>query len=162
MSQCHDYYDDIEKAPMTPEDLGSGLIATLDPLTRNDCWGLLATATFGRVGLLVDGRPEVLPVNYALDGETVLFRTGEGSALNQASLCVVAFQVDRIDESSHAGWSVMVQGVARDIGDAIDPTSERLRRLSLITWAPGTRPRWFRIDPTKVTGRRLRVTPDAL
>ena len=50
--------------------------------------GLLGTAghrSVGRLGLLVDGRPEVLPVNYALDGETVLFRTAEGTVLNQAA-----------------------------------------------------------------------------
>ena len=44
----------------------------------------------------------------------------------------------------------------------VDPTSERLRRLSLVTWAPGARQRWFRIDPGKVSGRRLRIVPDAL
>jgi uncharacterized protein len=146
----------------TPQDPGSGLIATLEPIAKSDCWGLLATAQVGRVGLLVDGRPEVLPVNYALDGQTVLYRTGENTVLTKASLAVVAFEVDHVDEAAHTGWSVLVQGVAHDIGDAIDPTSERLRRLSLITWAPGTRQRWFRIDPDKVTGRRIWVTPDAL
>lgn len=134
----------------------------MEELSRTECLDLLASASVGRLGLLVDGRPEVLPVNYALDGESVLFRTAEGTVLNQASLAVVAFEVDDIDAQSHAGWSVMVQGVARDIGDAIDPTSERLRRLSLVTWAPGGRPRWFRIHADKITGRRLRVTPDAL
>jgi nitroimidazol reductase NimA-like FMN-containing flavoprotein (pyridoxamine 5'-phosphate oxidase superfamily) len=147
---------------MTTDDPRGGLIATLEKLGESECYNLLATETVGRVGLLVQGRPEVLPVNYALDGTTVLFRTAEGSVLNDASLCVVAFETDWVDEASHAGWSVMVQGVAQDIGDAIDATSERLRRLSLITWAPGTRQRWFRIDADKVTGRRIRVTPDAL
>jgi nitroimidazol reductase NimA-like FMN-containing flavoprotein (pyridoxamine 5'-phosphate oxidase superfamily) len=122
---------------------------------------LLATASVGRVGLLVAGRPEILPVNFALDGETVLFRTAEGTVLDQASLSVVAFEVDHVDEQAHSGWSVLVQGTAQFIGDAIDPTSERLRRLSLITWAPGRRQRWFKIQPDKVTGRRLRVVPDA-
>ena len=146
----------------TPQDPGSNLIATLEPIARSDCWGLMATARVGRLGLLVDGRPEVLPVNFALDGESVLFRTGEGTVLNKASLNVVAFEVDHTDDATHTGWSVLVQGVALDIGDAIDPTSERLRRLSLITWAPGTRHRWFQIKPSNVTGRLLRVTPDAL
>jgi len=122
---------------------------------------LLATASVGRVGLLVAGRPEILPVNFALDGETVLFRTAEGTVLDQASLSVVAFEVDHVDDQAHSGWSVLVQGTAQFIGDAIDPTSERLRRLSLITWAPGRRQRWFKIQPDKVTGRRLRVVPDA-
>jgi nitroimidazol reductase NimA-like FMN-containing flavoprotein (pyridoxamine 5'-phosphate oxidase superfamily) len=146
----------------TPQDSGSNLVASLEELGRADCLGLLATASLGRLGLLVDGRPEVLPVNFALDGDTVLFRTAEGTVLNQASFSVVAFEVDQVDEATHTGWSVMVQGAATYIGDAIDPTSERLRRLSLITWAPGRRQCWFRVDADKITGRRLRVTPDAL
>jgi nitroimidazol reductase NimA-like FMN-containing flavoprotein (pyridoxamine 5'-phosphate oxidase superfamily) len=140
----------------------SDLIATSTTLTGTDCWELLATEQFGRVGLLVKGRPEILPVNYAIDGKTILFRTSEGSVLNEASMRVVAFEADRINVATHEGWSVMVQGVAQDIGNAIDPTSERLKRLALITWAPGTRQSWFRIDPDKVTGRRLHLSPDAL
>src|SRR5215210_2349136 len=134
----------------------------MEPLGRGECLDLLATASVGRVGLLVDGLPEILPVNYALDGETVLFRTAEGTVLTQASMAVVAFEVDRLGEADQSGWSVLVQGVAHDIGDAIDPTSERLRRLTLLTWAPGTRQRWIRISPHKITGRRIRVLPAEL
>jgi uncharacterized protein len=147
---------------MTSPDRDPNLIASLEDLGRGECLDLLATAAVGRVGLLVDGRPEVLPVNYALDGDTVLFRTSEGTVLNQASLAVVAFEVDHLDTATHSGWSVLVQGTARDIGAAIDPTSERLLRLSLITWAPGRRQHWFQVRPDKITGRRLRVVPDAL
>jgi nitroimidazol reductase NimA-like FMN-containing flavoprotein (pyridoxamine 5'-phosphate oxidase superfamily) len=136
--------------------------ASFEELGRAECLELLATATVGRLGLLVDGRPEVLPVNYGLDGDTLLFRTTEGSVLNQASLAVVGFEVDDLDSLTQAGWSVMLQGTARDIGDAIDPTSERLRKLSLVTWAPGRRERWFQVHPDKITGRRLRVLPDSL
>jgi uncharacterized protein len=142
--------------------VGGGVIASLEELNRDACLDLLATGTVARVGLLVNGRPEVLPVNYAIDGDRILFRTSEGSVLNQASLAVVAVEVDHVDQDTHAGWSVLVQGVARDIGDAIDGTSERLRRLTLVTWAPGKRQRWFRVDPDKITGRRIRVTPDSL
>ena len=66
---------------MTSPDRGPNPIASLEDLGRAECLDLLATAAVGRVGLLVDGRPEVLPVNYALDGETVLFRTAEGTAI---------------------------------------------------------------------------------
>jgi nitroimidazol reductase NimA-like FMN-containing flavoprotein (pyridoxamine 5'-phosphate oxidase superfamily) len=129
----------------TPQDSGSSLIANLEELNPTDCWGLLATASVGRLGLLVDGRPEVLPVNYALDGETVLFRTAEGTVLNQSALNIVAFEVDHVDEATYTGWSVMVQGEATDIGDAIDPTSERpysrpLRQLGTLG-AVGSRER---------------------
>jgi hypothetical protein len=104
----------------------------------------------------------VLPVNYILDGETVLFRTAVGTVLNEVAARIAAFEVDHIDETTHEGWSILVQGYADDISDAIDANSERMRRLALINWAPGARHRWIRIRPDKITGRRLRVRPDAL
>jgi nitroimidazol reductase NimA-like FMN-containing flavoprotein (pyridoxamine 5'-phosphate oxidase superfamily) len=148
--------------PQNDDGPGPGVVATLTPVPEAQCWQLLAGAQVGRLGLLVDGRPEVLPVNYILDGESVLFRTAEGTVLTHAARKVVAFQVDRVDDATHQGWSVLVQGRADDISDAIDANSERMRRLALVTWAPGARHRWFRIKPDRVTGRRLRVTPDAL
>ncbi len=147
---------------MSQEDeLGPALIATMAAVGEGECWQLLASAELGRVGLLVGNRPEVLPVNFTLDGESVLFRTAEGTVLTEASSRVVAFEVDRVDESTHDGWSVLVQGVAEAI-DAMDANSARIRRLALVTWAPGVRHQWFRIKPDKVTGRRLRMVPDAL
>jgi nitroimidazol reductase NimA-like FMN-containing flavoprotein (pyridoxamine 5'-phosphate oxidase superfamily) len=133
--------------------------ADLETLGRIECLNLLALAQVGRVAFVVDGRPEILPVNYALDGDAVLFRTSAQSVLNQASLTNVAFEVDCIDTSTQSGWSVVVHGHADDIGDAIDPTSERLRRLVLVTWAPGQRQSWFVIRPHTISGRRLRVLP---
>ena len=76
---------------------GPGLTATLTAVPEVECWQLLATAEFGRLGLLVADRPEVLPINYILDGETVLFRTTEGTVLAQAAFKVVALEVDRVD-----------------------------------------------------------------
>jgi uncharacterized protein len=134
-------------------------VASLEHLSRTECLNLLALAQVGRVGFVVDGQPEILPVNYALDGDTVLFRTDESSPLNQASMTKVAFEVDSIDSSTRSGWSVLVHGHADSIADAIDATSERIRRLTLITWAPGERDRWFTIRPTAISGRRLRVLP---
>jgi nitroimidazol reductase NimA-like FMN-containing flavoprotein (pyridoxamine 5'-phosphate oxidase superfamily) len=150
---------------MTAEDdvgRGPGLIATLTIVPEAECWQLLASTQVGRVGLLVGDRPEVLPVNYILDGEAVLFRTAEGTVLTQAALRVIAFEVDHVEEATNEGWSVLVQGIAKDFSHGIDANSERMRRLSLVTWAPGARHRWFRIRPDKVTGRRLRIIPDAL
>lgn len=141
------------------QDAGREMVAHMESLARDECVALLETVSVGRLALLVDDRPEILPVNYAMDGDSVLFRTAEGTVLNQASLTVVAFEADQLDDSDQAGWSVLVQGVAQDIGDAIDARSERQRRLSLVTWAPGTRSRWFRIRPDKITGRRIRMVP---
>ncbi len=134
-------------------------VATLEPLGRTECLNFLALGRVGRVGLVVDGRIEILPVNYALDGDAILFRTAQESVLNRASMTDVAFEVDHIDESFRTGWSVLVHGHADNISDTIDATSERLRRLALVTWAPDERPRWFVIRPNSITGRRLRVWP---
>ena len=133
--------------------------ASLEPLGRLQCLNMLALAEVGRVGFVVDGQPEILPVNYALDGDTVLFRTEASSALNNISMQNVAFEVDSIDNSTQSGWSVLVRGRAESIADSIDATSERIRRLTLRTWAPGERERWFTIRPISITGRRLRVLP---
>jgi nitroimidazol reductase NimA-like FMN-containing flavoprotein (pyridoxamine 5'-phosphate oxidase superfamily) len=143
-------------APEQPE---ASLVVSLKPLSREECLALMTTTSLGRVAFLVDGRPEVLPVNYVVDGDNVVFRTGEDTVLNQVAMQVVAFEVDQIDERSHTGWSVVAQGVAHDVTDAIDPTSERLRALSLVSWAPGQRHRWLRVDANRITGRRLDVAP---
>ena len=140
-----------------PEEHEAHVAVTLEELSREECFALLATVALGRVGLLVDGKPEILPVNYVVEGSAVVFRTSADSVLNQVALQVVAFEVDRIDESAHTGWSVLVQGVAQDVSSAIDTTSEQLRRLALFTWAPGARHRWFRIGVDTISGRRLRA-----
>lgn len=127
----------------------------MEDLDAAECLELLATASVGRVGLVVEGRPVVLPVNYVVDDLSVVFRTAEGTVLNKVALQMVAFQVDRIDEATATGWSVLVQGVAQDVSTAIDTTSERLRRLALVSWAPGQRHRWFRVNADTITGRRL-------
>lgn len=149
------------ESPVQPAAVGD-LVASLEEVSRAECLNLLALGQIGRVGLLVDGEPVVLPVNYALDGDSVLFRTSERSVLRQASMSKVAFEVDHIDEAARTGWSVLVRGRADDIHDAIDATSARLRRLALVTWAPGERQYWFVIRPHAITGRLLRVLPAEL
>ncbi len=129
---------------------------TINELTRDDCERLLATQQVGRLGVVVDGQPYVLPVNYATPGRgEVVFRTAPGTLLNEASLRRVAFEVDSIDAGAHAGWSVLVVGYGRDIADAIDAESVALRGLPLVTWAPGDRQEWYKIVPAEVTGRRI-------
>ncbi len=142
-----------------PEQPEANLVGSMEELDEAECLRLLASTTVGRVGFVVDGRPLVLPVNYAVDGHTVVFRTGEGTVLNRTALQMIAFEVDKIDDETHTGWSVLAQGVAQDVGTAIDARSEQLRQLALVTWAPDRRDRWFRLDADTLTGRRLSVRP---
>ena len=129
---------------------------TITDLDRQECERLLATHQIGRLAVVSEGQPHVVPVNYATPGGAVIvLRTDPGTIVTEASLRQVAFEVDQIDPEAHVGWSVVVHGFGRDIADAIDAESVRLRELPLATWAPGDRQQWLKITPSEVSGRRL-------
>jgi nitroimidazol reductase NimA-like FMN-containing flavoprotein (pyridoxamine 5'-phosphate oxidase superfamily) len=133
----------------------------IEVLSPTECVALLARGCVGRVGFVVEGRPHVLPVNYAADTNgVVVFRTSASSLLMAASRQNVAFEVDGLDEAHRTGWSVCVYGAAREITDATDPIADRLRALGVISWAPGRRERWLAVTPQETTGRRLPVHGD--
>jgi nitroimidazol reductase NimA-like FMN-containing flavoprotein (pyridoxamine 5'-phosphate oxidase superfamily) len=128
-----------------------------EELPASECLDLLRSHHLGRIGVVVDGRPIVFPVNYALDGEAVVFRTDTGTKLSGAAMGKVAFEIDGADEVTRTGWSVIVQGVGSEITTALDHRSEQLRRLEVDPWVPGDRGRWVEILPQQITGRRLRT-----
>jgi len=74
----------------------------LEVLDRDQCMGLLAGVNLGRVALHTRALPVVLPVNFALAGDRIVFPTDRGTRLaagtNEA---VVAFEADDIDAASH-------------------------------------------------------------
>jgi nitroimidazol reductase NimA-like FMN-containing flavoprotein (pyridoxamine 5'-phosphate oxidase superfamily) len=127
-----------------------------EELSVGECLQLLATHSFGRIAVVVDDRPVVFPINYALDGDSVVFRTAPGTKLSGAALGHVAFEIDGVDETTQTGWSVIVQGVGTEITSTIDERSERLRALKVQTWVPGEHGHWVGILAQSVTGRRLR------
>ena len=144
--------------PAGPNDGGgrrdrSGLLV----LDRSECLHLMATTVphVGRVALVDgEGRPFVLPVNYQVDGESVVFRTAEGGLLDAAVAgTLVAFELDAVDPAWQEGWSVLAHGVARAVADPDEIA--RLERLPLRPWAPGDRHRWVRLPVQSVSGRRI-------
>ncbi len=135
---------------------------SLEVLGERECLDLLASGEVGRVGVVVDGQPLIFPVNYVLDGQFVVVHTDVGPMLTGASQALVAFEVDGFDAVARSGWSVLVQGMANDVTDALDYASEHLQTVELSPWAPGPKPRLLRISATKVTGRRFQgATPAA-
>jgi nitroimidazol reductase NimA-like FMN-containing flavoprotein (pyridoxamine 5'-phosphate oxidase superfamily) len=129
---------------------------SLVSLDRDDCLALLRQGRVGRLAVVIEGQPHVVPLNYAVDaGGVIVFRTAELTVATKASLSKVAFEVDDIDPEDHTGWSVTVHGYGLDITHALDPESERLRRLPVHPWAPGQRDQWFKITPSEITGRRI-------
>ncbi|MFI5042255.1 MAG: pyridoxamine 5'-phosphate oxidase family protein [Acidimicrobiales bacterium] len=127
----------------------------LETLSREECEALLADGAVGRLAVVVDDQPHIVPVNYVAEGATIVFRTAPDTILNEASLHRVAFEVDDIHERRRVGWSVCVQGYGREITDAVDAESRHLLQLFVDCWAPEGRDRWFKIVPDAVTGRYL-------
>ncbi|HET6809430.1 MAG TPA: pyridoxamine 5'-phosphate oxidase family protein [Acidimicrobiales bacterium] len=127
-----------------------------EALDEAECRQLLGSRHFGRLGVVNDEGPLILPVNYVFDQGRVAIRTDPGTKLDAASLSSVAFEVDEVDEGSHTGWSVLVRGIGHEVTEALDVVSEAVRRLPVEPWAPGQKAHWIRVDPRTITGRRLR------
>jgi uncharacterized protein len=128
----------------------------LDVLSETDCTALLESHHFGRIAVVVDGAPVIFPVNYVYQQGRIAIRTDPGTKLSGAAQGRVAFEIDAIDEDSRSGWSVLVKGTGYDATDSIDLMSVYVRRFAVDTWVPGSRTRWIRIEPSSVTGRRIR------
>ncbi len=126
----------------------------LETLGPAACLRLLASRYLGRIAYVVDGRPEIIPLNYIVDGDGIVVRLDYGRALDAITASSgVAFEVDHADFAYHTGWSVVAHGTAAEVTDPAE--IERLRLLPLRPWAPGDRANYIRITPTTLTGRRI-------
>jgi len=130
----------------------------LHELSENQCWRLLGRKKVGRLAVSIENRPDIFPVNYQLDEETIVVRTGAGLKLAAATLGVgVAFEVDALDEMDHTGWSVVVHGSAEEVAGTEELID--VDRLLIEPWSRGVKNRYLRITPSKVTGRQISSEP---
>ncbi len=128
----------------------------LSTLTVDECRALLVThrPRLGRLAFLADEWPLVLPMNYALDGEIVYFRTAVGRKLLAAARSArVTFEVDHVDEVWEDGWSVLAFGRLRIVDDPDELA--RARHLPLRPWAGGDKPHVLALDVDALSGRRI-------
>ena len=131
--------------------------AVLEPIPRDECIALLGTQVIGRVAVAeFNAAPLIVPVNFVLDGESIVFRTDYGSKFRMAVLREepVSFEIDGVDPGRRSGWSVLVQGSARELPE------EEVDRLQLRAWAPGRKSHFVQIVPASITGRRIRLSDD--
>ena len=127
-----------------------------EDLSREDCLELVRGEQVGRVALTARALPIVLPVNFALLDGDIVWRSAQGTKLNDASAgFVVAFEVDHFELSHKQGWSVMIQGLAHVLTE--DEELDRAMELPLEPWAlDGMADRYVRLVPNIVTGMRVR------
>lgn len=129
----------------------------LDTLPEAECWSLLERHRLGRLAVIVDGRPRVFPVNYAIGERTIVIRTGPGSKLRWGPGAEVCFEIDGYEETTGSGWSVMAAGTLEDITERPDVYADRLRHLGVRPQPPGERSHWLALSPAEVTGRAFTV-----
>ena len=118
----------------------------LEVLDRAECAVLLAERVVGRIALAGRGGVEIFPVNYASDGNEIVFRTAAGTKLDAAGRGEVCFEIDEFDLEARTGWSVVVHGRLEEV-DASE--------LGVVPWAHGPKTHWLRVVPTRVSGRRV-------
>lgn len=124
----------------------------LQPLAAAECLGLLEPGGVGRIGFASTSGIVIVPVNFAVTANTIIFRTAPDTLIAVHATTRLSFQADHIDHALRQGWSVLVQGHARKI------TSEaEIRHLEITTglqpWADGARDVWFRLTPGRISGR---------
>ncbi|MFT3875010.1 MAG: pyridoxamine 5'-phosphate oxidase family protein [Propioniciclava sp.] len=118
---------------------------TIEP---DECRRLLAEAVVGRVSWVSPTRGiQVLPVNYLLEEELIVFRVHPASVLAElASPTEVAFEVDDLDAQTATGWSVLAQGRTATLAGELPETSP---------WAPGDREVAIAIEVSQLSGRSV-------
>jgi len=132
----------------------SATVPVIRFLDEARCLTLLGECRVGRVAVLVSGVPHVVPVNYAMFDGAIVFRSGTGTKLHAAiESQPVSFEVDRIDEATRTGWSVLVSGTATVVTDGDE--RRRIDALDLEPWAPGTRDELVRVRADLVSGREI-------
>jgi len=125
-------------------------------LSEDQCRELLASRDLGRIAFPLGDETEIFPINYAIDGVIVVFRTDPGTKLAQVMASRVSFEIDEWNAATKVGWSVVLKGVAREVTVGIDPFSTTLRARTVEPLAPGDHEHWIAIYPSVISGRRFR------
>jgi nitroimidazol reductase NimA-like FMN-containing flavoprotein (pyridoxamine 5'-phosphate oxidase superfamily) len=135
--------------------------STVERLDEGESLRLIASGGVGRIAYAGRFGLAVLPVNYRLHENTIVFRTGQDSPLDEDlrtgianAEYKVAFEIDEIDPARREGWSVLVQGAAHHV----DSEAERavVAAVGVEPWPGGEKDHFIRIVPSLVTGRRIR------
>lgn len=130
-------------------------MGTLRELTVEECVELLTANLVGRAAICTPTGPYVVPVNYAVQGDTVVFRTTPYSVLGTYGWAgEMAFEVDHIDAERSEGWSVLAVGRGEMVEDVEDLEEVRWAK-DPHPWAEGVRPLYVRMRWREISGRRI-------
>lgn len=126
-------------------------------LGEDQCWTQLRGQEVGRLVTRIGERIDIFPVNFVVDGRTILFRTAEGSKLFELTVDDhVLFEID--GHTDLDAWSVVIRGRAERLEAASDV--ERADALGLRPWIPTLKRNFVRVVPESVSGRAFRRDPE--
>jgi nitroimidazol reductase NimA-like FMN-containing flavoprotein (pyridoxamine 5'-phosphate oxidase superfamily) len=127
---------------------------TVTELSQEECWQMLREEELGRLAFRMVDEVHIAPVNFAVDHDTLLFRTAGGEKLLAVAMgSEVAFEVDRWTED--AARSVVVRGSARILSEHEE---HRAENLPLRPWVGSPKYNVVEITPRVVTGRAFRLS----
>jgi nitroimidazol reductase NimA-like FMN-containing flavoprotein (pyridoxamine 5'-phosphate oxidase superfamily) len=132
----------------------------VEELAEAECFRLMDTCEIGRIGFSGRYGPLVLPVNYRLHDQAVVFRTMQDGPLHEDLYTGIAnadyrvcFEIDQIDGAERTGWSVLIQGAAHLVEDGAE--RGELQEIGIQPWPGGSRDCFVRIAPSLISGRRI-------
>lgn len=147
---------------MTDEtDVQGAAAAITQLLDEAECLRLIAAGGVGRIGYTGRFGPTILPVNFVLYEQAIVFRTGQHSPMGEDlrtgiadAEYKVAFEVDEIVPASREGWSILIQGSAHHVEAGSELAA--VRQSGVQAWPGGEKDLFIRIAPDRITGRRIR------
>lgn len=131
-------------------------MTAMEMLSSEECGALLRSHEVGRLAVVVDGYPQVFPVNYTVVRDRILIRSAPGVKLGHARFERVCFQLDEFDAGRRLGWSVLVKGVVHELADTDHHAAEfRAAADQIRSWARGPKPYVLVVTPLVLSGRRI-------
>lgn len=123
-------------------------------MTEADCWEMLRRHELGRLAYRDGDTVQIAPLNYAVQGRSIVFRTAEGSKLSGIrGHSDVAFEID--ETTDEAAMSVICRGNAVEVSGDEALMVEQLR---LRPWVRAVKHHVVRIDIEEISGRFFMLT----
>jgi uncharacterized protein len=141
--------------PLAPRGAHAGVMMDPPVLTYDKCLELLSRGAVGRVAVCTPAGPQIVPVNYSIVAEAIVFQATFFSVLGTYAWNTrLAFEVDSVDIAAQHGWSVVATGRGATVDDPAEVAA--IRRA----WAPKPWPEavgliYVRLPWQELTGRGL-------
>lgn len=122
---------------------------TIKFLSPAESWVQLQRQNVGRLVTTVGNVTDIFPVTYVVDGESIVFRTAEGSKLSEITVSDrVLFEVDEVTDD--AAWSVIIRGRAKVL--RTETEIAHADELPLSPIVPTLKLNYVRVTPDETEG----------